>query len=194
MSNLPKPKEDPEGAEAVYNAVLNAKDQGVRVLGEYVETKEQYELLKEIGVGAAEGYYFSRPRAFAETVSLKGNWEEEIEYLVTRPYYRELEKLNLVDLRHNDANLSRAFPTPASCIMERYDEENHILVKGPTLDAWYEDVSHWPEFSWDQTLGSDKWYSITFTKEDKDVLMKVHFLVKDIRTGRLAFLVVFVES
>jgi EAL domain-containing protein (putative c-di-GMP-specific phosphodiesterase class I) len=45
---------------------------GTETVCEGVETKEQVEFLREIGCTRIQGYYYSRPLPFEETVSLFG--------------------------------------------------------------------------------------------------------------------------
>ncbi len=48
--------------QSVYKALYNlAKEHGIEVLAEGIETKEELEVIKGIGVDLAQGYFFSKP-------------------------------------------------------------------------------------------------------------------------------------
>jgi diguanylate cyclase (GGDEF)-like protein len=50
------------GAEAIVQAVVElSKKMGFRTIAEGVETKEQVEILRDIGVNSLQGFFFSRP-------------------------------------------------------------------------------------------------------------------------------------
>lgn len=48
--------------QSVYRALFNlSKEHNITVLAEGIETKEEFETIKEIGVDLAQGYYFAKP-------------------------------------------------------------------------------------------------------------------------------------
>lgn len=50
--------------QSVYKALYNlAKENGITVLAEGIETKEELEFIQSIGVDLAQGYYFAKPQA-----------------------------------------------------------------------------------------------------------------------------------
>ena len=56
-----------EASRAIVGAVINlALHLGMEITAEGVETEEQLIILKAAGCSNAQGYYFSRPKPFAE--------------------------------------------------------------------------------------------------------------------------------
>jgi EAL domain-containing protein (putative c-di-GMP-specific phosphodiesterase class I) len=43
---------------------------GLKALAEGIETQEQADMLREMGCGSGQGYYFGRPAPAAEVVAL----------------------------------------------------------------------------------------------------------------------------
>ncbi|MDA3908642.1 MAG: EAL domain-containing protein, partial [Sulfurimonas sp.] len=41
-----------------------AKKMGIQVIAEFVENKEIFEKVKELGIEKSQGYYFSEPKPF----------------------------------------------------------------------------------------------------------------------------------
>ncbi len=62
--------------QSVYKSLYEAaKEHGVSVLAEGIETKDEFECIKSIGVDLAQGYYFAKPSAIPiKDADLK--WEE----------------------------------------------------------------------------------------------------------------------
>ena len=55
-------EEEPEKARMILESIVHlVHKMGVKIVQEGVETKEQFELLKSLGVEFMQGYYFSRP-------------------------------------------------------------------------------------------------------------------------------------
>ncbi len=49
-------------AELIVETIVNlAKKLGAKTIGEFVETKEMFNKIKELGVDYSKGYYFSKP-------------------------------------------------------------------------------------------------------------------------------------
>lgn len=61
MKFLRKSKNEEKGKKILKALVELAKDFGMRVIAEGVETQEQVDFLEKIGCGIFQGYYFSRP-------------------------------------------------------------------------------------------------------------------------------------
>ena len=59
-----------KNAELVRTIVVLAKNLGMDVIAECVETYEQLELLKELGCEYVQGYYFSKPVEASEAIRL----------------------------------------------------------------------------------------------------------------------------
>ncbi len=92
------------------SVVKMAKDMGIRVLTEGVETLEQYTFLRQIGCERAQGYYFSKPIPLQELLE-KIEWNIwEPESAGWRVFYDKLgyidfttdQTLAIVELSEND--------------------------------------------------------------------------------------------
>jgi len=53
----------------VKTIIAFAKERNIKTVAEFVESKEIYELLKELGVDYSQGYYFGRPKDIKEHLS-----------------------------------------------------------------------------------------------------------------------------
>ncbi|MBR2764407.1 MAG: EAL domain-containing protein, partial [Blautia sp.] len=59
---LTKPTLEGDGEESMIRLIIDiAQYLQVPVVAEGVETEEQYRLIKELGCGFAQGYFFSKP-------------------------------------------------------------------------------------------------------------------------------------
>jgi len=70
-----------ENAEIVRTIVMLAKSLGMAVIAEGVETKEQMEILRELGCEYGQGYYFSKPLEPAQALKFVENmnhWQKAI--------------------------------------------------------------------------------------------------------------------
>ena len=54
--------------ELIRGVIQTAKQLGLKVLTEGVESDEQFEILKEVGCDQAQGYRFSKPLPFEEHI------------------------------------------------------------------------------------------------------------------------------
>jgi len=52
----------------VKTIIAFAKEQDIKIVAEYVENQEIYDLLKELGVDYSQGYYFGKPESIKETL------------------------------------------------------------------------------------------------------------------------------
>ena len=52
---------DAKGSSVVKAIVRMSQSMGLKVIGEGVETKEQFEMLRAFGCDFVQGYYFSKP-------------------------------------------------------------------------------------------------------------------------------------
>ncbi len=72
VRDLPDDKQD---VVIVTTIIAMARNLGLKVLAEGVETKEQLQFLKEQGCDEVQGYYFSKPLSAEEIQPLlKRNW------------------------------------------------------------------------------------------------------------------------
>lgn len=73
-----------------------AKDINILTLAEGVETREQYEFLKEIGCGKVQGFYFAHPIPLKQMVKLMDNGRIPPETRSMRGYYDAVTSVNLL--------------------------------------------------------------------------------------------------
>ena len=61
---------DSTGSEVVHAVVTLARNLGLRVVAEGIETQAQFEYLRELRCESGQGYYLSRPMSFDELVEM----------------------------------------------------------------------------------------------------------------------------
>ncbi|WP_022761518.1 EAL domain-containing protein [Butyrivibrio sp. AD3002] len=77
-----------EKSKAILRStVAMAKDIGIKTLAEGVETKEQFEFLRNIGCEQIQGYYFGKPSPIEDTLTLLGEKSVKIERREWRHFY-----------------------------------------------------------------------------------------------------------
>ena len=90
--------EESEQARIMLAKVIDmAKELGLKTLVEGVETKEQYNFLRSLGCGRAQGFYFGRPSPMP--LSLEGVENEThpaAEMLGKREFYEDVGRVNLM--------------------------------------------------------------------------------------------------
>lgn len=84
-----------EKARKIIKAVVRmAKEIGIQTLAEGVETKEQYEFLRDIGCEKIQGYYFGRPMPSGQFDQFCSDNRMQLEALRWKPYYDRLSRLD----------------------------------------------------------------------------------------------------
>ncbi len=74
-----------------------AKELGLKTLVEGVETKEQYDFLRSLGCGRAQGFYFGRPSPLPlSLVGEKNETHPAAEMLGKRDFYEDVGRVNLM--------------------------------------------------------------------------------------------------
>ena len=66
--------DDPKGRKIITSVIELAQALNIEVTAEGVETKEQYEFLRELGCNTIQGFYFAKPMP-----------DEEFEKLLEEP-------------------------------------------------------------------------------------------------------------
>ncbi len=61
---------DSTGSEVVHAVVTLARNLGLRVVAEGIETQAQFEYLRELRCESGQGYYLSSPMSFDELVEM----------------------------------------------------------------------------------------------------------------------------
>ncbi len=101
---------DEKSREMLRSSIRMAKNLGIQTLAEGVETREQYEFLRDIGCEKVQGYYFSKPLPAQEVISFAEQKNLKLERRSDRHYYDAIGRVN----RDTDRSL---------CIVE-YDQKN----------------------------------------------------------------------
>ncbi len=83
---------DEKSKEMIRASIRMAKRLGIQTLAEGVETREQYEFLKEIGCEKVQGYYFSKPLPAPEIIKLPRHFS--LESPTDRYYYDQIGRVN----------------------------------------------------------------------------------------------------
>lgn len=99
------------------------KELGTHTLVEGVETREQYEYLRSLGCGRAQGFYFGRPVPLPESIEGSPNdTHPEPELLAKRGFYEDIGLVNLMrpDPHASVTGLYLPSDVPA-CIIRRRD-------------------------------------------------------------------------
>lgn len=98
--------------------VKELKDQGVRLLAEKVETREQFEFCRKIGFDYFQGYFFAKPKVI-EGRRLPNNKLTLLELLATA-YDPDVDLNVLTNIISRDVALSQKLIKFVSSISERY--------------------------------------------------------------------------
>jgi diguanylate cyclase (GGDEF)-like protein/PAS domain S-box-containing protein len=86
--------ENPTDSTIVQSIILLAKGFQLKVVAEGVETKEQWELLKELGCHFLQGYLFSKPIEADEFVKLILKLERNMQPISRLQYHDEVNKIS----------------------------------------------------------------------------------------------------
>ena len=96
---------------------------GIETVCEGVETQEQLDFLREIGVTKIQGFYYGRPKSFDDLLAqYKAGMELDFENPAEADYYTAIGKINLYDMSvlasEEDESLRRYFDTIPMAVME----------------------------------------------------------------------------
>lgn len=80
----------------VRSVVRMAKDLGVVTLAEGVETKEQFNFLRDIGCQKVQGYYFGKPAPLEETMARMAEINLELENDILRKRYAIISRVDFL--------------------------------------------------------------------------------------------------
>lgn len=124
----------------ITSIVRMAKEIGIQTLAEGVETKEQYEFLKQIGCEKIQGYYFGKPMDKAAFASFCRGRKLEAEQLCRKNYYDALGRINyqtdepLCVIEDDGNTLHLLFANEAYREVLRRDHINDI-------DEWIDEIN-----------------------------------------------------
>ncbi len=84
-------------SKVILATIVNmAKELGMHTLAEGVETKEQYDFLRDIGCEKLQGYLFGKPKPYEEFVKPDEFTYDNCEDLRFKAYYRKIGDINLL--------------------------------------------------------------------------------------------------
>lgn len=130
----------PKARIILSDVVRMAKQIGIQTLAEGVETKEQYEFLRQIGCEKIQGFYFGRPMpgdAFYQHCQDHGLW---LEHLRWKKYYDDLGR---IDYQTDDTlcvveDDGRKFqPLFVNAVFRKVMKKAGI----PDLEEWFDDIN-----------------------------------------------------
>lgn len=126
--------------DIIISIIAMDKRIGNRTLAEGVETKEQFEFLREIGCEKIQGYYLGRPRPYDETIHNCQEKGIEIELSCWKPYYDAIME---VDFLTGQPLLLVEFRNHAYHIMFANDKCREVLWHGEEKerDAWEQQLN-----------------------------------------------------
>ena len=123
MSFMRRLDENEDGRIILTELVKMALALGIDTICEGVETEDQARFLQEIGCSKLQGFYFSRPRSFEET--MRYHMEQKFvgyENPEESAYYKLVCGVNLYDVdviaRDEQASIKNAYSTLPMCIIE----------------------------------------------------------------------------
>ena len=121
-----------------------AKELGLKTLVEGVETKEQYDFVRSLGCGRAQGWHFGKPSPKPASIEgVKNETHPEAELLAKRDFYEQVGRINLMRPDPKDSPDGRYLPcdTPASIIRLRRGRYEYLNTN--SLYEWFlSDIGH----------------------------------------------------
>ncbi len=90
---------DAKTRQVIRSVISMAKQLRISTLAEGVETKEQYDFLREIGCEKVQGYYISKPIRAKQVKELYAGRENEIETRLWRKCFEHIGKINFITER-----------------------------------------------------------------------------------------------
>ena len=104
---------------------------GIETLAEGVETEEQYEILKTIGVSKLQGYYFSTPNPLQKVMNKYRNGTiRHLESPEAAAYFDKIGKINLNEpVRLGDGSIPDQLRIVPSAILEMGDDGKLDIIR-----------------------------------------------------------------
>ncbi|MDO4523398.1 MAG: EAL domain-containing protein [Eubacteriales bacterium] len=87
---------DQRSRDIIMSVIQMAKRLGIHTLAEGVETREQYEYLREIGCEKVQGYYYSKPLTKEEFWRYPSEHEIAVESRAMHKYYDQIGKIDRI--------------------------------------------------------------------------------------------------
>lgn len=97
-------KFNPKSRRIITSIVDMSKNLDIQTLAEGVETKDQYEFLKEIGCEKVQGYYFSKPLPWDELETLLNKKDISFEDSSNTAFYDALGSVNMLNVHPLDSS------------------------------------------------------------------------------------------
>ncbi|MBP3885525.1 MAG: EAL domain-containing protein [Olsenella sp.] len=86
-----------KGRVMLAKVVDMVKELGMKTLAEGVETQEQYDFLRSLGCGRAQGFFFGRPQLMPPSVEeIREQTGLPVEILAKREFYEDIGRVNLM--------------------------------------------------------------------------------------------------
>lgn len=90
---------DEKSKKIVKSIILMAKEIGVQILAEGVETEEQFRFLRDAGCERVQGYFFSRPLPWEELLGYRAEKRLAIEPRGWKSYFDRISHFNFITER-----------------------------------------------------------------------------------------------
>ncbi len=87
---------DERSKRLIRSIITMAKELHIKTLAEGVETKEQYDFLREIGCEKVQGYLFSPPVPASRIIEMYKDQENKVEPRLWHAYYDAVGKINFI--------------------------------------------------------------------------------------------------
>ena len=139
--NFLKSFETNKRSKVILATIVNmAKELGMHTLAEGVETKEQYEFLRDIGCEKLQGYLFGKPKPYEEFVKPDEFTFENCEDVKYKRYYRRIGDINLlgsIPLRDKNMEVFNNLPI---AIIEAVGDETRTLYANKAYEMFLNSV------------------------------------------------------
>ncbi len=139
--NFLKSFETNKRSKVILATIVNmAKELGMHTLAEGVETKEQYEFLRDIGCEKLQGYLFGKPKPYEEFVKPDEFTFENCEDVKYKRYYRRIGDINLlgsIPLRDKNMEVFNNLPI---AIIEAVGDETRTLYANKAYELFLNSV------------------------------------------------------
>lgn len=189
-------------SEIILSTIVDMANRiGVETLAEGVETEEQYDILKTIGVSKLQGYYFSSPNPLKQVMNKYRNGTmRQLESPVEAEYFDKIGKINLNEpVRLGDGSIPDQLRIVPSAVLEMDEDGNLEIIRANRgYMCYFEDrnkADGEDTFSIDpafvalceEAVGTGSWASNSdYFKQDGRVPTFVRYLGENPITGKKA--------
>lgn len=146
-------------SEIILSTIVDMANRiGVETLAEGVETEEQYDILKTIGVSKLQGYYFSTPNPLQKVMNKYRNGTmRHLESPEAAEYFNKIGKINLNEpVRLGDGSIPDQLRIVPSAILEMDDDGKLEIIRANRgYMRYFEDHNKMHEESGEDTFAID---------------------------------------